>query len=185
VTDGVTDGVDGADARSTTAQAWLDAAPIDEARAALTRCCGAHRWVEGMLARRPFGAPAAMREAAEATWTALGAADYLEAFSHHPEIGADPASLRARFPSTRDLSAREQAGVERADETTLRDLAEANQAYRARFGHIFIVCATGKSAAEMLALLRDRIDNEPPTELAIAAREQAKITALRLENLGR
>jgi 2-oxo-4-hydroxy-4-carboxy-5-ureidoimidazoline decarboxylase len=174
-------------ARGAEAYAWLDALPAEGdggARAALTRCCGSRRWIDGMLARRPFGSAAAMHAAAHAVWDALDRADYLEAFSHHPVIGADLADLRARFPTTRAWSESEQAGVAQADDATLRDLQEANRIYRDRFGHIFIVCASGLTAREMLARLRARLPNDPGVEIRVAAAEQAKITDLRLEKLG-
>lgn len=159
---------------------------LDEARAreALTRCCGAHRWVEGMLKRRPFASDEAVHDAADAVWAQAQRDDILEALSHHPEIGADIEALRAKFASTAGWSVGEQAGVGAASEGTLRALRDGNLRYRERFGHIFVVCATGKSASEMLALLEARIDNEPAVELAIAAAEQGKITHLRLEKLG-
>ena len=132
-----------------------------------------------MLVRRPFGSDGALKTAARDEWLALGEADWLEAFSHHPKIG-DRAALAARFPATHDLSAREQSGVNAAGADVIDELARANQTYLDRFGFIFIVCATGKSAVEMLQLLRDRLGNDRATELRIAAEEQAKITALRL-----
>lgn len=157
----------------------LDAAADADARAMLTRACGSSRWVDRMVARRPFGSDARLLRAARIEWYGLTEADWLEAFSHHPKIG-DRASLAARFPATHELSAEEQAGVGGAREDVLSALAEANQAYLDRFGFIFIVCATGKTADEMLALLRARLPNDRATELRNAAEEQAKITALRL-----
>jgi 2-oxo-4-hydroxy-4-carboxy-5-ureidoimidazoline decarboxylase len=164
--------------------ALLDELPPADARVALERCCGARRWVDGMLQRRPFGSREALLRAADEIWSACDRDDYLEAFAHHPRIGTDPAALRARFAATAQWSAAEQAGAVQADDATLARLQELNAAYAARFGFIFIVCATGKSAAEMLALLEVRSGNEPRLELAIAAAEQAKITRLRLEKLG-
>lgn len=163
--------------------AILNALPLEPARAALARCCGATRWQEGMLARRPFGSRELLLRAADEVWWSLERADFLEAFSHHPRIGEDRAELARRFASTAQLSAGEQAGVANADHATLDALRDANRAYFARFGHIFIVCASGKSAPEMLALLQARLPNAPDAELRIAAAEQAKITALRLEGL--
>jgi 2-oxo-4-hydroxy-4-carboxy-5-ureidoimidazoline decarboxylase len=154
-----------------------------EARALLVRCCGAGSWVDGMLARRPFASHAALLAAAEAVWAGLAEADYLEAFAHHPRIGEDLAALRARFPDTAAWASTEQAGASAADEPTLLALRDENRAYFERFGFIFIVCASGKSARELLALLRDRLRNERARELTIAAAEQAKITRLRLEKL--
>ena len=131
------------------------------------------------MARRPFGNQPALLSAARQEWFALSKSDWLEAFSHHPKIG-DREALRQRFAATHDLSEREQAGVSAASETTLATLAEGNHAYEERFGYIFIVCATGLSAEEMLALLESRLGNDPSVEIGIAAEEQAKITAIRL-----
>jgi 2-oxo-4-hydroxy-4-carboxy-5-ureidoimidazoline decarboxylase len=134
-----------------------------------------------MMQRRPFVSDAKLLFAARNEWFGLTEADWLEAFSHHPRIG-DRAALEGRFPGTHDLSSREQAGVGAAHDDVLTALAEANQAYVDRFGFIFIVCATGKSADEMLALLRERLPHDRATELRRAAEEQATITALRLSN---
>ena len=131
------------------------------------------------MACRPFGSRDAALSAARDVWFALSHADWLEAFAHHPKIG-DVASLRRRFPATHHLSSQEQAAVSGAPNTTLAALAEGNRAYEEKFGYIFIVCATGRTADEMLALLRARLPNDPDAEIRIAAEEQAKITALRL-----
>jgi 2-oxo-4-hydroxy-4-carboxy-5-ureidoimidazoline decarboxylase len=157
----------------------IDTASADEARILLRRACGSSRWVDRMLARRPFGSDAALKHAAREEWFALTESDWLEAFSHHPQIG-DRAALAARFPSTHDLSAKEQSAVAAAGAVVIDQLATANQQYIDRFGFIFIVCATRKSAEEMLRLLRERLDHDRRTELRIAAEEQAKITAIRL-----
>jgi 2-oxo-4-hydroxy-4-carboxy-5-ureidoimidazoline decarboxylase len=161
----------------------LNALSDAAARQALERCCAAHRWVTGMLRQRPFESAAALFTAAEQSFAELGRDDYLEAFAHHPQIGASLADLRARFPETSAWSSEEQASVTHADDRTLLALHAANADYLARFGHIFIVCASGKTAAEMLSLLEARLDNAPDVELRIAAAEQAKITRLRLEKL--
>jgi 2-oxo-4-hydroxy-4-carboxy-5-ureidoimidazoline decarboxylase len=157
----------------------LDLAAPDEARGLLRTCCGSARWVERMTARRPFGGREALLAAARDEWFALTPADWREAFDHHPRIG-DRDALRRRFAAPRRLSENEQAGVDGAPEEVLTALAEGNRAYEDRFGYIFIVCATGRSAGEMLALLRARIANDPDTEIRIAAEEQARITELRL-----
>ena len=159
----------------------LDAMDEDEARAELTRSCGASHWVEGMLRERPLGD--ALLDKAREVWATMERDDVLEAFTHHPRIGADLAKLREKFAATEAWSAGEQSGAMSADEDTLRALRDGNLAYEARFGHIFIVCATGKSAAEMLSLLEARMDNDPDEELAVAAAEQMKITELRLHKL--
>jgi 2-oxo-4-hydroxy-4-carboxy-5-ureidoimidazoline decarboxylase len=152
------------------------------ARAALTRCCGSARWVEAMVAARPFATVSALHQAAAQQWAQAGSDDLLEAFRHHPRIG-DLASLRERFASTAAWAGGEQQGAAGADEETLQQLARGNADYQARFGFLFIVCATGKSAAEMLGLLRTRLRNAPAEELRTAAAEQAKITGLRLGKL--
>lgn len=161
----------------------LNALAESDARQALQRCCGAERWVSGMLASRPYASALALYERADAVWQGLEARDYLEAFSHHPEIGANLDELRRRFAATAELSQAEQAGAAQASQETLLALRQQNQAYRERFGFSFIVCATGKSAREMLELLEQRLPHAPERELAIAAAEQAKITRLRLEKL--
>jgi allantoicase len=161
----------------------LNALSIDEARAALLRCCGATRWVGWLLTQRPFASTDALFKAAAGVWTQMEKADMLEAFSHHPEIGSDIASLRQRFASTAAWSSAEQAGVAGADDATLEALREGNVRYREKFGYVFLVCATGKTAAEMLALLRVRLAHDPDTELRVAAAEQGKITRLRLEKI--
>ena len=160
----------------------LDLASDDEARALLTSCCGSTRWADRMVARRPFGSRASLLTAATEEWNTLGPSDWHEAFSQHPKIG-DRQSLRERFPTTHQLSEREQAALRGASEPMLDALAEANRHYEKRFGYIFIVCATGKSAEEMLTLLDQRLPNDETTELRVAAMEQEKITAIRLDGL--
>ena len=161
---------------------WLNRAEKGEATAALLRCCGCARWAGAVASARPFDSVEALHLAAETEWASASREEILEAFSHHPRIG-DRASLRDRFPSTHAWSASEQAEASVAEETVLDDLAQGNRDYEARFGHIFIVCASGKPASEMLALLRARLANDPENELKIAALEQMKITRLRLEKL--
>ena len=162
--------------------ARLDHAAIDEARALLHACCGSNRWVERMLARRPFGTTARLLAAAREQWFTLDPGDWQEAFSQHPRIG-DREGLRARFPATHQWSEREQAGVASASDDVLEALAAANREYEDRFGFVFIVCASGKTAAEMLDLLRTRLKNDRAIELRAAAEEQAKIAELRLKRL--
>jgi len=165
-------------------ESWqrLDLAAPDEARDLLRSCCGASAWVERMLARRPFASRGMLIAAARDEWLALQQSDWLEAFGHHPKIG-DREALRQRFARTAHLSEREQAGVDGASEETLTALAEGNDEYERKFGYIFIVCASGKSAGEMLQMLRHRLPNAPDVEMRIAAEEQAKITELRLKKL--
>jgi 2-oxo-4-hydroxy-4-carboxy-5-ureidoimidazoline decarboxylase len=156
--------------------------PDAEVRAALTRCCGAAAWVEGMCASRPFADRASLFARADAIARALTRADWLEAFSHHPQIG-DVSALRDKFAATAAWASQEQQGARAASDRTLEALARGNRAYVQRFGYIFIVCATGRSADEMLAMLESRLGNDPADELRIAAAEQMKITRLRLEKL--
>ena len=160
----------------------LNEGPAGEAREELRRCCGASQWAEDMTVRRPFRDREALLAAADEVWWGLEEPDWREAFAHHPKIG-DADALRARFASTRQWAVGEQAGVRGAAEETLVALADGNRTYEDRFGFIFIVCATGKTADEMLSLLRARMPNQPRDEIRIAAGEQAKITRVRLEKL--
>jgi 2-oxo-4-hydroxy-4-carboxy-5-ureidoimidazoline decarboxylase len=160
----------------------LNGLPEREAQSAFVRCCGAARWAKAMSAGRPYADAAALHAAAERELAALGRADWLEAFSHHPRIGGRDA-LRAQFADTRAWAEGEQAGTREADEALLDALALANHDYEEQFGYIFIVCATGRSAPEMLKLLKERLRNPGPRELEVAAGEQAKITRLRLDKL--
>lgn len=153
-----------------------------ELREALTRCCGSSHWVTQMVERHPFASAEDLFRAAERAADQLTQEDWLEAFKHHPQIG-DVSALREKFAATADWASQEQAGSASASEATLQALAEGNQKYVKQFGYIFIVCATGKDADEMLALLQNRLHNDPDTELGIAAAEQRKITRLRLEKL--
>ncbi|HET7292449.1 MAG TPA: 2-oxo-4-hydroxy-4-carboxy-5-ureidoimidazoline decarboxylase [Vicinamibacteria bacterium] len=169
-------------ASSETGLRRLNALPEAEAQAALLRCCGSSRWAEAMTGARPFASGDALLAAAERAFAQLEPGDWMEAFSHHPRIG-DRAALEARLAATRAWSAGEQAGVAAAAPDVLDALAAGNRAYEERFGHVFLVCATGKSAGEMLALLHERLPNPPARELRVAAAEQAKITRLRLEKM--
>jgi OHCU decarboxylase len=161
---------------------FLSALDESAARAALTNCCAAGRWVEQMLVGRHFANDASIYNASEEAFSALAEADWLEAFAAHPHIG-DVESLRKKYAATKQLAAGEQAGVANADEALLAELAARNREYHAKFGFIFIVFATGKSAAEMLAILKSRIGNSRDEEIKNAAGEQRKITQLRLEKL--
>ncbi len=161
----------------------LDLATAEEARQLLTTCCGSSAWVLRMLRRRPFMNTERLLALARDDWFGLTHTDWLEAFAHHPKIG-DREALAGRFAGTAQLSEREQRGVDGAPAGVLDQLAAGNRAYQDKFGYIFIVCATGRTAAEMLDLLRARLPNDAATEIRIAAEEQAKITELRLRSLG-
>lgn len=154
----------------------------DALQAALVNCCAARKWVERMAAARPFATDAEVLAAAAQIWWELDRDDWLEAFAGHPKIG-DVEALRSRFAETRAWASDEQSGVAGAGDEVLRELARLNGTYEERFGYIFIVCATGKSAAEMLALLQERLPHEADAELRIAAGEQLKITEIRLRKL--
>ncbi len=153
-----------------------------EAALVLSRCCGSAQWAKTMSLKRPFFEEGDMFKAAESVWKRLSPIDWKEAFAHHPKIG-DIKSLREKFPSTKIWAEGEQSGANNASEEILQQLVTHNNEYEKRFGYIFIVCATGKSAEEMLVLLKQRLLNPPAEELAIAAEEQCKITKLRLEKL--
>ena len=135
-----------------------------------------------MLARRPFGSLDAARRAAREVWFALSPEEWKGAFACHPRIG-DAGALREKFGAAPDDSAREQAGVAAASNDVLNALVAANRDYEARFGYIFIVCASGKSAQQMLDSVRARLSNPPDVEIRIAAEEHAKISDLRLAAL--
>lgn len=155
---------------------------MDEARALLHTCCGSSRWVDRMIAGRPFGTHQALLAAARQEWFALARTDWLEAFQHHPKIG-DREALRQRFAGTRHLAAQEQSGTAGATADVLTALAVENDHYERKFGYIFIVCATGLTAEQMLVMVQARLPNDEASEIQIAAEEQAKITALRLGQL--
>jgi 2-oxo-4-hydroxy-4-carboxy-5-ureidoimidazoline decarboxylase len=148
--------------------------PKEKAQAELLRCCGSKRWSERMAEMRPYPTSDILQAAAHRLWSDLGKGDWIEAFGHHPKIG-DREELRKKYS--------EQSGVAKASEATLQALAQGNADYEKRFGFIFIVCATGKSADEMLAILNARLPNAPEQELRIAAEEQGKITRIRLKKL--
>lgn len=162
--------------------ATLNALADDEARERFARCCVSRRWIGGMLAGRPYSDADAVRERARQVWQTLGEDDWLEAFEGHPKIG-DVSSLRAKYAATGDLAASEQAGAAAASDALIERLARGNAAYEERFGFIFIVCATGRSAEALCATLEARLDNNRTEELAIAADEQLRILLLRLEQL--
>jgi 2-oxo-4-hydroxy-4-carboxy-5-ureidoimidazoline decarboxylase len=153
-----------------------------ERRTALEKCNGSRSWIEMMTRVFPVADTGALLAAADHAWQACGPADWREAFTHHPRIG-DIGSLRKKFANTAQWAAGEQAGVGSASEDLLEALAAGNRAYEEKFGYIFIVCATGRSAAEMLDLLRQRLGNDPEKEIQIAMAEQGRITRLRLEKL--
>lgn len=159
--------------------ATLNAMPEELAEAAFRACCGSAIWARRMADARPFDSLEVVQAEAERIWRDLAREDWVQAFAAHPKIGekkAEGASEQSRAWSEKEQSAAGGAAAE-----TMAALARGNAEYEQRFGHIYIVCATGKSAEEMLALLRQRLQNDAEAELKIAAGEQAKITHLRLE----
>jgi allantoicase len=153
-----------------------------QARKTLLDCCGSQAWVEQMLKRMPFPDRACVLDTADKTWAGLGPADWLEAFQHHPAIGTKRAE-KTQSATAKRWSKGEQSVAQTAAPQMLTALARANQEYGARFGHVFLICATEKTSQEILATLKQRLSNDSDVELRIAAEEQRKITRLRLEKL--
>jgi 2-oxo-4-hydroxy-4-carboxy-5-ureidoimidazoline decarboxylase len=154
----------------------------EKAKEELFRCCGSTTWATELVGMRPFKTIADLQSSSDLVWSRCREADCREAFTHHPKIG-DVKSLEEKFAATKKWAGGEQSGVNTADVTMLEALAAGNHAYEEKFGFIFIVCASGKSAREMLDLLNERIGNDPKEELKIAMNEQNKITHLRLQKL--
>lgn len=154
----------------------------DEAEAELMKCCGSRRWARAVASARPFASLDELLNASDRIWRSLDASDWLEAFSHHPQIG-ERKSERPQAAEASRWSEQEQSGTKGADTATMDALAAGNRAYFDRFGYIFIICATGKSSTEMLTELQSRLTNDPETELRVAAEEQRRITHLRLRKL--
>ncbi len=148
----------------------------------LAKCCGSSAWVNNMLPFFPADDMVEILEDAEEQWWKCSEVDWKEAFAHHPKIG-DVESLKKKFAATALWASGEQSGVNTASQQTIEALAEGNRDYEKKFGYIFIVCATGKSADEMLEILQSRLPNSPEDEIQIAADEQNKITKLRIEKL--
>ncbi|WP_442482110.1 2-oxo-4-hydroxy-4-carboxy-5-ureidoimidazoline decarboxylase [Aeoliella sp. SH292] len=160
----------------------LNGLDADAAIAELQKCCGSSWWCGQLAARRPFDDAKSLLETVDEVFDRMPREAWLEAFAAHPRIG-DLDSLRMKFAGNREWSGGEQAGVSVASDEVLQALAQGNDDYFECFGYLFIVCATGKSADEMLAILKVRLGNDAESELAIAAGEQRKITRLRLEKL--
>jgi allantoicase len=153
-----------------------------EAAKALLDCCGSKKWVEQVLARRPFMDAAGLYDAADDAWPALSRKDWLAAFRAHPAIGGAKAAAK-QTATARSWSAGEQSVAQNTSPETLAVLTAANEAYQATFGHVFLICATGKTSEEIVKAIQERLANDPEVELRIAADEQKKITRLRLEKL--
>jgi 2-oxo-4-hydroxy-4-carboxy-5-ureidoimidazoline decarboxylase len=160
----------------------LNKLSVRDAAQVFNQCCAAQSWVQQMVAARPFANVEELIKAAECIWHTMSEADFLEASEAHPQIG-NVDTLRAKYANTKTLAAGEQSSVAVASEQTLQDLAQGNRDYLKKFGFIFIVFATGKSAEQMLELLQARLPNDRSTEIKNAAEEQRKITDLRLRKL--
>lgn len=145
-------------------------------------CCGASRWVDAMVARRPFSSTESVLEMANDIWRAMGPDDWHEAFAHHPRIG-ERAAATPQDERAATWSVGEQGSVASSDASMQSQIADINREYERRFGFIYIVCASGRSAEELLAIAKRRLTNAPDDELRVAAEEQRQITRLRLRKL--
>jgi OHCU decarboxylase len=161
-----------------TLAAW-NAASETEARNAMLACCGTKRWADAMVALRPIASVAVLSEEADRVWSTMQEADWLEAFACHPRIGERKVSAHAGAQSAA-WSRAEQAQTNSASEDVLAEIAAGNQQYEERFGFTYIVCATGKSAEEILAILKRRLASTRDAELREAAEMQRQIMQIRL-----
>lgn len=150
----------------------------EDAATALLHCCAAQRWAQALVMQRPFASEDALYEAADAEWARMQEADWMEAFRAHPRIGERKAAEASQ--QSKAWSSQEQAQVQEAQTAILDALADDNRRYEERFGMTYIVCATGKSAEEMLAILTQRLDNDRNKELREAAEQQRQIMQIRL-----
>ena len=153
-----------------------------QAQSEFLKCCGSTAWAKAISDARPFSNSDDLSAKADEIWWSLSEEDWLEAFRAHPKIGEKKAEA-AQSPDAGAWSAQEQSESERAAAETKAALAQGNREYERRFGFIFIICATGRSAEEILTALTGRLHNDPETELRMAAEEQRKITQLRLQKL--
>jgi 2-oxo-4-hydroxy-4-carboxy-5-ureidoimidazoline decarboxylase len=162
--------------------AEFDHLAMGEKRELLQKCCGSSAWVNKMLKTPPANDLIDLFEDADDNWNECTQEDWLEAFRHHPIIG-DAKSIKDKFASTAGWAAAEQKGADNISEETSSALANGNKKYFEKFGYIFIVFATGKSANEMLDILQKRLLNSPEDEIKIAAAEQIRIAKNRLQKL--
>jgi OHCU decarboxylase len=161
-----------------TLAAW-NAAGATEAKNAMLACCGSKRWADAMVALRPIASVFALSEEADRVWAIMQEADWLEAFACHPRIGERKVSMHAGAQSAA-WSRTEQARASAASDHVLAEIADGNQRYEQLFGFTYIVCATGKSADEMLAILKRRLGSTRESELREAAEQQRQIMQIRL-----
>jgi OHCU decarboxylase len=162
--------------------ASLNSLSPGRAEAEFLKCCGSKNWALQVTSARPFASLDELIAKADRIWWSLDSGDWLEAFHSHPKIGEKKAAAPTAAEA-QQWSEDEQSGIRNSAQLTLDELADLNRAYEEKFGYIYIVCASGKSSEEMLAILRDRLKNNAAEELRIAAAEQAKITELRLRKL--
>jgi len=155
--------------------------PLKKIRFELGRCCGSSRWITEMVNSMPMASYNQLIQKAQECWANCSEEDWLEAFSHHPKIGEK--ELEKKFASTANFAVNEQSAVKEASKKVISQLAGFNEEYLQKFGFIFIIFATGKSASEMLKEIEIRIKNNREEELKIAASEQLKITRVRIKNL--
>ena len=158
---------------------WNKLEPVEAAKEILP-CCGSNAWVRGITGKRPFDDEASLLVTSDKVWLSLEPRDWLEAFKSHPRIGESRAGVSIGAQSE-NWSEQEQKDIATAENDLKQRLAEGNRAFEEKFGYIFIVCATGKSAAEILAILQRRLQNGKEAELREAAEEQRQITHLRLK----
>jgi OHCU decarboxylase len=156
--------------------------PAGAARKVLLDCCGSITWADQIISQRPFTTDAKLFESAEKIWAQLDPKEWLRAIRQHPPIGSKRRNSK-QSGTARKWSAGEQSAAQTSSPETLAVLHAANQAYHATFGYVFLICATGKSGDEILQSLRQRLANDPETELRVAAEEMRKIIRLRLEKL--
>jgi 2-oxo-4-hydroxy-4-carboxy-5-ureidoimidazoline decarboxylase len=149
----------------------FNALPAELARRQLLACCASDRWAEEIASGRSYASPQEVLARSDASVAGLTQADLEQALAGHPRIGSAGADARSQ---------REQAGVQAADQATFQALADGNEAYERRFGHIYLVCAPGRNAADLLALLHQRLDHDPATEWEVVRTELAQINQLRL-----
>ena len=158
--------------------AWNAAGP-DAATETLLSCCAAERWATALVAQRPFASEAPLFAAADEAWSTTQVDEWMQAFRAHPRIGES--KVEHATAQSKQWSGQEQSAVEQAQAEILAELAAGNRRYEDRFGFTYIVCATGKTAEEMLQILRRRLNNDRDTELREAAEQQRQITQIRLK----
>jgi 2-oxo-4-hydroxy-4-carboxy-5-ureidoimidazoline decarboxylase len=154
--------------------------PREEAERNILPCCGSRAWAVSVASKRPILDEASLLETSNEIWRSLGEADWLDAFRSHPRIGESRAEHNSA-PQSSAWSAQEQQKAAMAGDSVKMALKQGNVEYERKFGRIFIVCATGKSASEILEILRRRLHNDDATELRQAAEEQRQIMHLRLK----